>query len=293
MLPATTDYLTENQVPFFGWGFQPGYCDYPDGWGYGFTGCLIGSAVGVPDPVNNTSLVEPIGELLGNPDYTIAILNSDDDSGHGVAPQYQELYGDRLLSLDFVPTSGVTDYSPYYNEVLDSGADSALVACDFACTLAVMAALVNGGFEGPVWGYSTYIPGILSDPAVAGAIEGTYVNTSFPPQEGGGPAIEQMETDLTAIGEDPLITLGVSAGYWSADLFLQMLDAVGSDLTLERFHEVANQFAYAPPEGGLGPITFPDALQHPAPCAALVKIENGQYVLAQPYECYENVPAGT
>ena len=291
MLPATTDYLNENGVPFVGWGFQPGFC-VPDSVGYGFNGCLIGAAAGVPEPVSSEALSEPIADFLDDPDYTVAILNSDDDSGHGAAPQYEQLFGDRLLYQDFVPTSGVTDYSPYINGVLDTDADAAIVACDSACTLAVKPAILGGGFEGPIVDYANYIPGILADPAVAGALEGTYVNTQLPPQEGGGPAIEQLVADLEAIGADPLVTTGVSVGYWSADMFLQMLESVGTDLNAQTFRETINAgFEYEPPEGGLGPISFPDGFQQPSPCAALVGVEDAEYVLAVPFTCYGVIPA--
>ena len=238
------------------------------------------------------ALVEPIGELLDDPEYTVAVLNSDDDTGRGGSAQYNQLYGDRLLYEDFVPTSGVTDYSPYINGVLDSGADSAMIACDFACTLAVKAALVGAGFEGPVFDFSTYVPGLLADPAIAGALEGTYTNVQFPPQEAATPAIEQVLADLEASGAEPFMTIGVAVGYWSAELFLQMLAAAGTDVTPESFHDTINAgFTSEPLEGGVGAISFPDGFQQPSPCAALVKVEDGEYVLELPFTCYEVVPA--
>jgi len=41
MLPQTTNYLADKKVPYFGWGFMPGFCG-KDSWGYGFNGCLSG-----------------------------------------------------------------------------------------------------------------------------------------------------------------------------------------------------------------------------------------------------------
>src|SRR5512134_587905 len=40
----STNYLNENKVPFFGWGFMPGFCG-EESWGYGFNGCLSGFAL--------------------------------------------------------------------------------------------------------------------------------------------------------------------------------------------------------------------------------------------------------
>src|SRR3954466_8121943 len=39
VLPASTDFMNTNQVPYYGWGFLPGFCHTR--WGFGFDGCLI------------------------------------------------------------------------------------------------------------------------------------------------------------------------------------------------------------------------------------------------------------
>ena len=39
VLPASTDFMNQQQVPYLGWGFLPGFCHTR--WGFGFNGCLI------------------------------------------------------------------------------------------------------------------------------------------------------------------------------------------------------------------------------------------------------------
>ncbi len=41
-LPATTDFLQTNQVPFVGWGTLAGWCGTR--WGFGYNGCLAAGA---------------------------------------------------------------------------------------------------------------------------------------------------------------------------------------------------------------------------------------------------------
>ena len=84
---------------------------------------------------------------------------------------------------------------------------------------------------------------------------------------------------------------GVSIGYWSADVLLQMLDAVGPDLTPETFDQVINGgFEYEGLEGSMGPVTFPDGHTVPTPCATLVQTVDGEFDVINPFSCYEAIP---
>jgi hypothetical protein len=89
------------------------------------------------------------------------------------------------------------------------------------------------------------------------------------------------------------VTQGGSIGYWSADLFVQQVKAVGKDLSPDNFVKVINGgFTSSPPAtGGLGPISFPEGHSHPAPCAGLVKVSNKTFSVVQPFKCYKTYPA--
>ena len=41
LLPATSDFLEQEKVPYIGWGFMPGYCGSK--YGFGLNGCLNGT----------------------------------------------------------------------------------------------------------------------------------------------------------------------------------------------------------------------------------------------------------
>jgi len=304
LLPATTDYFAAQKVPFFGWGFSPGYCGGTTGnqWGFGFGGCLSG--IFFPDvkaPVLNGALLEPEIAQVGKPanQTSIFTLSSADDNGKAGLAQYKPLadkLGMKWLGSVDVPVGGtVTDFSPYVSKALAGNPDIIMVSTDFQTAPGATAALKAAGYKGLIYNYVAYIPGLLAasgQEKLAAALEGAYANTQFPPQEGGGDAITQFVSDLKATGDPGFVTQGGSIGYWSADLFVQMVKAVGQNLTPDNFAKVINGgFKSTQPSGGLGALTFPDAHSVPAPCAALVKVVNKAFQVVQPYKCYETFPA--
>jgi hypothetical protein len=155
--------------------------------------------------------------------------------------------------------------------------------------------LLSAGYKGALMNYLAYVPGLLdSQPALAQAFAGSYVTTQIPPVESGGPAIDQMKKDFTAIGADPSkITLGAALTYWSADVYLSMLKSVGKDASGTNFDKVVNggwtyssQYNPAP----LGPVTYPKDHEEAAPCAAMVQIKGTKYEPISSMTCYENIP---
>jgi branched-chain amino acid transport system substrate-binding protein len=291
-LPQSSDFLSQQGVPYFGWGFMPGFCG--SDWGYGFNGCLANYDLAV------TSLAEPVVEVTGEDasDLEVAIQSGDDQSGElgrqAQAAAFEELGAEVVYNEADLPVGGsVTDYTPYVQAILDSDPDVVVLSTDFPGAVGLAGALNGSGYDGVVQSFVTYVPGVLEDqPDVAAALEGTYVNVQIPPQEDDTPAIHQIEEDLDAIGEDTFITFGTAVGYWQADLFIQALEAAESP-TAEAIQAVmTGGFTYEPPEGYLDGLEFPDALTQPAPCAALVKVEGGEYTSAVPFDCYESVPVG-
>lgn len=296
-LPASSDFLNSEQVPSVGWGFMPGQCGAPDSYGFGFNGCIQPPGADLV----NTSLAAQIMAEVGD-GATVAIVSDDTaNSTEGlktVEGAFRAEGGDVVYAKPNVPTSEQVDYTPFVQDVMTSndGGPPDLVVFNslFANTVGITAGLRGAGFEGETLNYITYVPGLLDEsPDTAAALEGSYVSTQFLPIEFGGSAIEQMVADIEAVDPEAQITLGAALTYWMADVFVQMLDGVGEDLTAESFGEVINGgWGYEPwgdPEG-IGPIEFPAGHSEPAPCSALVQIEDGDYEPIQPIECFENLP---
>ena len=281
---------TDNQVPYIGWGFLPAFCANP--WGWGFNGCLEPEG-----DITTTSTAEPIINVLGgaaNVKYADAENNNSAGiNGAKVLKAVFEALGAEVVLVDTsLPVSGVTDYTPLVSSIMSSGANVVGLGLALPQSIALRAALYAAGYEGVTQDFQAYVPGLLEkDPALAAALQGNYVNVQIPPQESGSPATNQEAEDLEAIGESPVATLGVSLGYWQADLLIQMLQATskaGLPLTGAGLQEAVNKgFTYTPElEGGLGTITFPEAQDVPVPCAGLVQIEGTEYKVVEPFKCY-------
>jgi ABC-type branched-subunit amino acid transport system substrate-binding protein len=288
-LPGASDFLKNQNVPFTGWGFQPGFCGNPAG--FGFNGCLVSSDVA------NLAILGPLTKVLKK-GSAMAFIADNTTSGQSAIKQaqtaadyygYKMVYSKAILPID----NPVTDFSPYVTAILESHPD--LVVTDsgsFANDVGLDGALKAAGYKGPTMNFVTYVPGLLtSSPSVASAINGAYTNIQFAPQEQGGPAVDQIEKDLVAIGQKPLISIGVATSYWSAQLLIAMLKAVGPDLTPATFMKKINGgFTWTPsPAGGVGPLSFPEGHTTPAPCAALVQAVGQVYKSSAPLECYKTV----
>lgn len=296
LLPQTSDYLTQKKVPFFGWGFMPGFCG-KDTWGYGFNGCLSGYAfdqekvVSVPGAKMNAALRDPVGTLLKkDPDkYTLVIFNADDDSGHAGDIGYSAVFKkEQVLGKAFVPTQGVTDFTQYVNLVKDKKPDAVMISTDFTTAIKLKAAIIQSGYTGVVYDYTTYIPGLLdASKDTAAALEGGYSNSQLPISEENRAGTQQIATDLQAIGKTPFVTQGGQIGYWSADVLIQMLKAIQGDITPDNFRKMAEAgFTYKTVDGGIGEIKYPDGHFNAAPCAGMVQVKGGKYVSAVPFKCY-------
>jgi len=120
---------------------------------------------------------------------------------------------------------GTTNYAPYAQAIIASGANVAFETLDGTDGVGLAAALKSAGYKGIIVNGVTYLPGTLgSQPSEAAAVNGVYVLDEFA-DENKTPAVAQAKKDLVAVGEEPYLTTGVSEGYWSAIVFEQMLRA--------------------------------------------------------------------
>lgn len=286
-LPQSSDFLAENKVPFVGWGIMPGFCG--NDWGFGFNGCLVNNDA--PNP----SLIKAVLDVVDTPPEDLryafqAESGAAGESGNAQFAALAEAEGATVVynEADIPVDQPVTDYAPYVQRILDADPNIVYTSTSFANAAGLAGTLTASGYDGAIVNFATYVPGLLeAQPDVAAALEGVYINTQIVPQESDSAAITQIEEDLAAIDSEPFVSLGAEIGYWAADVFLQMLEAVGPDLTPESFVEVVNGgFDYEPADGGIGAMTYPDAHDEPVACSAVVRVEDGEYVEAHPMTCY-------
>jgi branched-chain amino acid transport system substrate-binding protein len=293
--PTTTNFLEQQQVPFFGWGFTPGFCGTK--MGFGFNGCLVG------DERVNMSLAGPaVDGLELEEGSSVAVQSWDTSSGKSGGSQMQK--GLETLGMEVpymktnLPATPTTDFTPYVQALLRSNGgqppDAIIINAGGVNDTGLTGALRAAGYQEPIITYTSYLPDLLKgNAAFRKANDGSYVITQWLPAEFGGPAIEQIQKDLDLIGSDSAITSNVSMGYWSADVFIQALEAVGEDLSPERFNEVVNggDFRYEPDQDppGVGPLEFPGNHDYASPCAAMVQAKGTEFEPVLDLTCYDQV----
>jgi branched-chain amino acid transport system substrate-binding protein len=124
----------------------------------------------------------------------------------------------------------------------------------------------------------------MYQPATPATASGLTVLVPYAPSEQATAANRRLATDVEAFAPGTLVTPGKAAGYWAADLFLQMLAKTGKRLTRERFLAVAQKFSYQV-ASTIGASRWPAAHTQGVPCGALVQSDGSQYLVAEPYAC--------
>lgn len=297
---AAFDYLNENEVPYTGWGFLPGFCGTR--WGFGWNGCLAGQALAdaVPHAVYQSNLAEASLAAAGldGAEARVAIEGEDAPSGELAEDQYVGLFeaagGEIVHAETNLPFSGTTDYTPFIQPLLQAEPNLVVLSTNFANTGGLTAALRAAGYEGSIVNFTTYVPGLLeSSPQLADALEGSYINTQIVPSEQETPYVTMVEDDLEASGAENgrFVTLSAAIGYAQANLFIGMLEAAGEDLDTQTFDQAVNGEGVtvaAGAEGGVGDVSFPEHHFVPTDCAAVVRVTDGAYEVAEEFDCYES-----
>jgi ABC-type branched-subunit amino acid transport system substrate-binding protein len=293
LLPVTSsevgivELVKREKVPFFGYGIDPAFCG--NEWAFGITGC-------VTDPhfrrVSNAAGNVMKEYFDGDTDKTVALIGEDFDAGRGGI----KLLTASLASMGFeivyaknpvpAPPSPVGDFSPFVAEVLRSAdgqpPDFIYGVLTGASAIGFYGALEAAGYQG-----LTVIPSY--DPRVAAIVDGAASIIQFAPYEAAGeiPLLQEMIDDVKAVQADQLLTIGVAAGYWAADMFLALLEETGEDLTVERFLAASDGWSYEVPDI-IGPSEWPRNHEVPVPCASLAVATDGTYEVAVPLTCGSN-----
>jgi len=283
---AVTDYLAEQNMPFFGWGFLDGFC-YPNKWGFGFNGCLNGHALGVPGAALDDSSLRTTKIFYGR-QPTLTLVTSSDDAGKAMESLVQQVWGDNLLSVVKVSPdqeSGVAEY--ILDEIRNHDPDILWLSIGLSQTLQYKAQLISS-FSGMVVDDVTYLPGILREYETSKNLEGGYVFSQFPPQEEYRQATTRIATDLENIAGPLIYSQAISLGYWSADFLIEILEEAGEELDTRTFFNVANIRGIIYDSGiSGGPCALMTALVHqdPAGGVSLLQVRGGVFRPVVDFNC--------
>ncbi len=302
-LPPSGDFLTQNKVPTFGYGSVPSFCN--NGYFFGYAGCQQTTKY------NTTTGPKFVEEATGIKiaDQKVAIeglaLQAAVTANTAGAKTFQALGATVVYNKNEVPVGGQTvDYTPFVQGIIASKANVVFEVTDLQNSIGLTGALKAAGYKGVIFNGTAYLPSqIATQTNLQAALNGSYVIVQAPAQEDQSPAIKQEEADLKAIGAPTTIDLGTSIGYWTADMFVQLLQeaAKKGPITQQSVHDVAAAGVTLNPTmtGGNGPLIFhggtaggplPDYQQQPMPCASFVKASGNHYVSAVKYKCTEVIP---
>ena len=300
ILPGSTNFLNTNQVPYYGWGFNPGFCGYR--WGFGWNGCLSPVLLPASNPLHNVdegNLATAIIKTSGLPASKVrfAVQAENSPSGTSGNADYDTLFkalGAKVVysEANFPLTVTGIDFTPYVQAIMAAKPNIVFISTPFADVGGMVSALKAAGYKGITMDFVTYSPGLLGSSAqLASALQGEYDSVQVVPQEeSSSPFVQQELAALKASGQQPFLTLGASIGYAEATELVEQLQAVGKNLNTKTFDQTVNGGKFTNfttiAAQGLGKLLWPAAHFLPADCAAIVKVSGTAYTVENPYKCY-------
>ena len=289
LLTSHTSYLDsfcKEGVPFFGWGFNPGYCGAA--LGFGITGCQFPQ-----DKVRSTLYGVTIsamfdGDVEGR---TTALVGVDNDSARaGLLRLKNEIEAvgiDVVYAENPIPLTGLTDATAIVNEIMKSNKggqpDVVLIVGDFNPVVKLTEALNAAGYTGK------HLNPVGYDPRLAGfeSLQNTYTILQWQPGiDTDVPAIRQMADDFAKYAPGETISLPAMAAYWSADMFLDAIEKAGPDLTVDSLISTLNSGEYSYyVEGAVPETRWPLNHNVNAPCGAVTLLQNQEYTIVSDLVC--------
>ena len=282
---STASFLQQKGIPYFGAGFTNGFC-LPYTGGLSQIGCAIGGSY-----VNNIA-VGQVASAIGKPVNKLkwAFVGLDIPSG----TQADNAYGDavKLAGGTVVYNQAVIplttgNLAPIVNAVEATHPDVVWIVAG-SQSIAMKTAFKSSGYTGSLVDSSDYAPGLLKEsPAVAAALNGTYIAATFPVIEENTPYVQQMVKDYQASGKSLAdITFGGEYAYMTADDMIGLLKKIAPNFGAVE-STLKSGFSYAPATGGI-PISYPFMFDAPTNCGSTLKVVNGTYVAAAPWACSDN-----
>ncbi|KAB2341815.1 ABC transporter substrate-binding protein [Actinomadura rudentiformis] len=283
------EFLEQQKVPWFGWATGPFWCGKESA--FGFNGCLA------PKPGEKTQTWwgnQVAAQLGGSKGKKVWVQATD-----STASKYGIMTISKSFSASGFEIAGSSaalpaqappqDWSPYVNKIMKSAGGKApdvvvSVMAGGKFNSGLYAALKRAGYKGLITDATSYDPKVLADPQTKEALEGVYAAPQFEPYESDAPEVAQMKADLQKVGA--ALDQHAATGYWSADIFLKILEKTGKDLTRDSFFKAANGFSYE--NKGFGRIQYPAGKTESNGCGALVRLEGGKFTVTQHLKCYDN-----
>ena len=290
--PGAVQVFSQNTTPYVGWGISPAFCD--NNWGFPLAGCEA-----TPQYQSEWALYQAAQAIGKSPKgLKVAVIGTDNSGGKagtdGIVATNQLVGATVVYGQASVPQDGTTDYAPFVQSIMAGNPDMVELVVNFTAAVGLTAALRQAGYKGALWNPSAYVPGLFAaQPQLAQALTGSLVVANFPPSEDNSPAALQLESDLKAIGAPTKYGLGEAVGWWSAEEFIQELQATAAKgpLTQANLEKVINAgWTIKAMPGGIADLTFPRDHIKSTGCYGTLIADGAHYVVKSKYVC---VPADT
>ncbi len=288
-LATPGEYLTQQQVPWFGSAYDATYCPTSGtSWGFSWAGCLI--------PESPTKLPNPAAELLkkevakkGITQPTIGLIGTDSNSGKQSIQNAASTYTGAGWKVVYAkgavpaPPAVVGDWSPYAQALLTSNngkaPDVIYSSVPPAGSLQLISTIKNSAYTGTF--ISPYYSSLLLK-----ALQGAYVFLQYAAYESQSPNMTQLKNDIQAVKPGAQYSLTMGGGYLAADMFIASVKKTGKNLTPANLQKTTAKMTYQLKDV-VGPIEYPASFKYSVPaCSTLVYDPDGaSFTVVQPYTC--------
>jgi hypothetical protein len=284
-------YLNQQKVPTIGWGISAAFCAPGNKYVFAFTGCLVPNPPTYPGNTWGELMDQYFknkGESGGAKGKTAAVIADNNDSGKQgveVIAATAEAVGMKVVYKEAAlppPPAAVPDFTPYVQDIMTSNdgkqPDVAFLVVAPTNVYGLGPALTQAGFTGVDTNAVGYVP------SLAGLTKGWQAFTQFATPESTSSEMQGIVDNLKAAGISPVGQPGL-AGYFSADMFIQILKKVGKNLTPEKFQAAAAKFKYQV-ENVVGPTYYPAGFKAGTPCGQLTESNGTTYAVTAGFKCY-------
>jgi ABC-type branched-subunit amino acid transport system substrate-binding protein len=282
-------YLTQQQIPWFGTGYDTTYCT-KNSFGFSIYGCIIqDNPKKLPGPNWEQLKKELAAKGLTKP--TVALLGTDQNSGkksvQGSASVAQGAGFNVVYAKGVFPAppAVVGDYSPYAQALLTSNngkaPDVVYSTIPATSSLSLFDLMKTSGYTG------TFMSPYYS-PILLKALQGSYIFVQFAGFEAQTKAIEQMKNDINAVKPNAPGSISLAGGYYAADMFIASVKAAlkkSKTLTSASIQKAASTLKYQVKDA-IGPTNYPNSYtEQDQACSTLLYDDGSAFKIAQPYRC--------
>lgn len=284
-------YFKQQQVPYFGWGFDNTYCsDTPstDVWGFGWDGCQVPDKPKVmPDGAG--LLYTYVKQQTGKAHPTVAIFANSTESGKNAVSTQSVAYTgvgfNVVMKAGLLPPPPISDYTAYAQQLL--GADKGKAPDSMVCLLTtecinLWGLLKANGYKG------IFVTPLYSD-LLLGPMQGSVAAIQFVALNQPGASINRIRSDVKAVAPKQALDTGVLTGYWGTDMFIQALESVvkaGKQyISPANVQKAASTMTWQM-SGLVGPVEYPASTQKATPSCSSIVLDTGkEWKTVVPYKC--------